>query len=130
MSWLRPNAMQPLSGGPRECIADRSLPPSLSRPPLFLFFQFILSAAAAYVPRDYMAIRQPRRTTGGTASNCQTGRNIGSGGAAAELILRAMTELCYSHRRTRTTNDDDVGVNISRGSRIARYDLLYPAAAE
>ena len=51
------------------------------------------------------------------------------GGAAAELILRAMTELCYSHRRTRTTNDDDVGVNISRGSRIARYDLLYPAAA-
>ena len=53
-----------------------------------------------------------------------------AGSAAAELILRAMTELCYSHRRTRTTNDDDVGVNISRGSRIARYDLLHPAAAE
>ena len=49
------------------------------RPPsLFLFFQFILSAA--YVPRDYMAIRQPPGTTTAAASNCQTGRNIGSGG--------------------------------------------------
>ena len=45
--------MQPLS-----VRVNASVPFSLS---FFLFFQFILSAAvaASYVPRDYMAIRQP-----------------------------------------------------------------------
>ena len=45
----------------------------------------------------------------GAASNCQTGKNIGSAGELILLLvlLRPMTELCYS-------GSGDGGVNISR----------------
>ena len=54
-------------------------------------------------------VTQKCAADGGAASNCQTGKNIGSGGVVGGggeqlillLLLRPMTELCYSDRRRR-----------------------------